>query len=356
MANPKFALNIGEIENAVNTYSALKPAYTFSLDKRENQFLYKVGKDGNEVSLTLYILKGGMVSHQVQSKKGLSDIASVAEDCWEYVVENTHIQCSSCNFFKLSNVEEEEFSDFIDLASNGYGYIVNTVDNPNDTFKCRKTIEDQYGARLSINYYNNGTLTLQGALSPMFTYMWTECVSLLGDIEEEERNEFISYSTSAPQNVLDPNLSSHIDNLAPMTGNKIDLFAEVSIKLANLGIVCEDNAWISFSVLKGLDALISLKLTGGNPTNSFDVYSEFFIPSAVGSDDFVFKTAITTYDGNAPLKRALEEAYSYLRLQRNTSFHIDRANVATSRIVAYEEAVDIITECLKYMNRICRNW
>ena len=150
-------------------------------------------------------------------------------------------------------------------------------------------------------------------------------------------------------------MSDHISNLVPIQGNKIDIFIETSIKLANVGLALKDCGWISYCILKGLDALMSLKLTGGNPANSFSNYTVFFNETAPGSEIYVFHSGIHTFDGQ-PLKRALEDGYTLFRKERNSSFHIDRSNIASSRMMSYDQAVDVIEKALVIINRICEHW
>lgn len=356
MANEKYALVRTEIENAVTEFSDSKESYDIRLSKKDDAHLiYKVSKDKAEVTLTFYLLKGGMTSHQVQPSQGFANLKSVANECWEYVVEKTHIKCVDCNFFRFNDVSEDDFNTLIAIASDDHNYSVIQEENPSESFNSKKTILDSYGTRLSLNYYNNGTLTLQGAISPMFTYVWTDCVSLLGDIDATEREQFISYATSDGVIRIDPNLSKHIENIAVIEGTKIDLLAEVSCKLANLGHVFEDNGWISFCILRSLDALLSKKLQEADEFGNKERFTKFFHQVA-DSDDYEFNSTYTCFNTKPALKKALEDGYSFLCKQRNTSFHIDRKNTATSRMVTYEEAIEIIEDALKLMNRICKNW
>lgn len=357
MVNEKYALVTTEIENAVTEFSGLKDSYDIRLSKKDDShIIYKVRKDNAEVTLTFYLLKGGMTSHQVQPSQGLANLKSVANECWEYVVEKTHIKCVDCNFFRFCDVSEDDFNTLVAIASDDHNYSVIHEENPSKNFNSRKTIVDSHGARLSLNYYNNGTLTLQGAISPMFTYVWTDCVSLLGDIDATEREQFISYATGEGIVRIDPDLSKHIENFSIIEGTKLDILAEVSCKLVNLGKAYEENAWIPFCILKALDGLMSKKMQEAGDFGNKDSYTKFLRQEADGSEYYVFKDEYTCFDVKPALKKALEEGYSFLCKQRNTSFHIDRKNTSTSRIVSYEEAVEIIEETLKLMNRICKNW
>ena len=72
--------------------------------------------------------------------------------------------------------------------------------------------------------------------------------------------------------------------------------------------------------------------------------------------DFCFKSGIGTYDNNLHLKQALEQGYSFFNQHRHSTFHVDSFNVETSRTLEYDEAVNIIKDCLVIINNICNNW
>lgn len=357
MATERYALNIAEIERSVENYQQTKPSYSFTLHRKDtDRYIYKVEKDGENVTFIIYLQKGGMVSHQVQGKDNLSHLKSVAEGCWEYVVDKTHIRCVSCNIFKFKDVKEDDFTAFTTLFSEHENYSIEDIESLNEHLKYRKQISDTHGAKVFANYYSNGTMTLQGGITPLFTYAWAECVDMVGDLEAEEKEAFLSYSTTQGEERIAPDINTHIENIAPINGTKIEMFIQTSIRLANLGLAEGDCGWIPFCILKGLDALVSMKLTGGNPLKDFERYSDYFVPDAADPNKFVFKKDIHDYDGNTPLKSALENGYTLLRNKRNSTFHIDRLNPESSTTLTYEMAVELVEETLRAINLICKNW
>ena len=70
---------------------------------------------------------------------------------------------------------------------------------------------------------------------------------------------------------------------------------------------------------------------------------------------YKFSSSITTYDHNLGLKSALEEAYTLYHKHRHTTFHVDSI-IESSRILSFDDALDIIKEALRIINRICNNW
>ena len=208
MAADRYALNIDAIESAVAEFADKKTSCTFNLTKRDDKgFVYKIEKDGRNATLTLFIVKGGRMSHLVQASNQCSDLKAVGKECWEYILEKTHINCTSCNFFTIKNVSSEDFDSFIELLTTVYNYGVDEQDSTSDKISARRIVKDQYLASVTVNYYNNGTLTIQGALTPLFNNVWIQCVDLVGEIEDEERHQFLSYSTSSAPERISENLS-----------------------------------------------------------------------------------------------------------------------------------------------------
>ena len=214
---------------------------------------------------------------------------------------------------------------------------------------------DKYGANVTANYYNNGTLTIQGAITPMLVYTWSNCVDLLGDLSPVDKEALITLSTTTSPVRLSQNLEDHITNLTPIKGTKVEALIITSITLVNSGIVCDDNGWISFCILKALDALLSRALTHDNPAYAFDNFGKHFIKDTSGVNH-VLQPNNHDFDGKPALKHALEAGYDIYFKERHTSFHIDRTNIETSTMLSYEKAVEVVEDALKAIDRICKNW
>lgn len=350
-------LRIDQIGNAVANFFSQKQTATYELKESDNTIVCKVGKENvkEKATLTMYILRGGAVSHQVQCTPTKMDLKKLAEDCWDSIVNETNISVSSCSCYSFKNISEDDFKSFSSIMKDDLAYTAEDKTSTSSAIKFSTRYSDKYGANVTANYYNNGTLTIQGALTPMLVYTWSNCVDLLGDLDSVDKDALITLSTTTSPVKLNPDLSQHISNLTPIKGTKVEVFIATSIKLANSGMVCDDNGWIPFCILKGLDALLSRKLTHDNPANAFDKYGEHFIKSnATGKH--VLKPSNTDFDTNLPLKQAIEDGYELLYRERNTSFHVDRANVETSTVLTYEKAIEVVEDALKAIDKICKNW
>lgn len=350
-------LQIDQIENAVIDFFAPKQTASFEWIEYEDKFVCKIGKDKSKekATLTIYIKKGGAVSHQVQCTPLRKDLSQLAEDCWTSIVNDTSIDVTSCSCYSFKNISEDDYSSFASIMTDELKYTAEDKATSTGAIKFSRKYTDKYGANVTANYYNNGTLTIQGALTPMLVYTWSNCVDLLSDLDPIDKEALITLSTTSSPIRLSTELSDHITNMAPIAGTKIEGLILTSITLANCGIVCEDNGWISFCILKALDALLSRKLTQDNPANAFENFGEHF-DKDVNTGKHVLKSSNHIFDTNPQLKRAIEEGYELFYNERHSSFHIDRTNVETSTVLTYEKAVEVVEDVLKAIDKICKNW
>ena len=350
-------LRIDQIENAVSNFFAPKQTVTYELKELDDKFVCKIGKDKEKekATLTIYKKKGGTVSYLVQCTPTRMDLKQLAEDCWTSIVNETNVTVASCGCYSLKNISEDDFKSFSSIMTNDFKYTTEEKAPVSSKIKTSKKFTDKYGANVTANYYNNGTLTIQGALSSMLVYTWTSCVDLLTNIDPADKDALITLSTTTSAVRLSSDLSEHISNLTPIAGTKIESMIKTSITLANSGIVCDDNGWIPFCILKGLDALISRKLTHDNPANNFDNFGVHF-DKDLSTGKHVLRSCNTDFDTNPPLKHALEDGYELFYRERHSSFHIDRANVETSTVMSFEKAVEVVEDVLKAIDKICKYW
>ena len=355
MSNGYF-LQIDQIENAVSNFFSDKTTASFEIKALSDRFICKIKKNGttDEATLTMYIKKGGAVSYQVQCTPRRMDLKQLAEKCWSSVVDATSVRVASCSCYSFRNISEEDYGTFTSIMKDDMAYSIEEKEVSSSIIKHSTRYTDKYGANVTANYYNNGTLTIQGAITPMLVYTWTNCIDLLGDLSPVDKKALISLSTTSSPIRLSSNLNDHISNLAPISGTKIEALIQTSITLANSGIVCDDNGWISFCILKGLDALLSRALTHDNPANYFDNYGDHFTKDTKGNH--ILRPDNHDFDSNIPLKHALEKGYDLFFKERHSSFHIDRTNIETSTLLSYEKAVEVVEESLKIIDRICKHW
>ena len=312
MATKKYSLAIEKIDEVAKEFIAARPAYTLHI-KECNQGKQKqieiINIKNQEKSTLNCFITGGQVSHNIQGKNGT--LNGICKDCWEYIVEQTAIPDMDQKCFKLKGVRSDDFDTLISAVKEYNNVVVsevNTDKSPN--IRNQYHLKGKYDAKVSVIFYNNGTLMVQGCITSFYVEFITEVLQAISSIPSEAIEEVFAIQARAGY-ALDNDLSKYIGNREHIDGSVIENFINTSINLAN---------------------------------------------SAVKVDDYCFKSGIGTYDNNLHLKQALEQGYSFFNQHRHSTFHVDSFNVETSRTLEYDEAVNIIKDCLVIINNICNNW
>lgn len=353
MAPKKYSWAIERIDEVAKEFIATNPAYILHINECNKGKLKQIeitNINNKEKSILNCFISSGQVSHNVQGKNGT--LKKVCENCWEYIVENTAIPNIEQKCFKLENVESDEFDAFIS-AVNEYNNVaiseVNTDNNPN--IRNHYHLKGKYDAKLSVILYNNGTLLVQGCITSFYVEFITEVLQAISSVPPEAIEEVFAIQAQAGY-VLNKDLSNYISKREHIDGSVIENFINTSINLANSAVKVDDYGCYTFGILKALDAILRTRLLEDAP--DFKEYSTYFKQNNSGA--FCFKSGVGTYDNNLRLKQALEQGYSFFNKHRHSTFHVDNFNVETSRILEYDDAINIIKECLVIINNICNNW
>ena len=152
--------------------------------------------------------------------------------------------------------------------------------------------------------------------------------------------------------LIDTDLSKHITKMVHISGSKIEAMIKTSIQLVNYAWPLDDYCCFTHSILRALEGLIRKRLMEDS-IDTFDNIGEFFQDK---DNMFKFKDEITRFDDIPALKNSLEEAYDFYNKNRHAISHVDKANIEASKMMNYDDAVDVINECLKRINRLCNNW
>ena len=226
---------------------------------------------------------------------------------------------------------------------------VNTDNNP--AIRNQYHLKGKYDAKVSIIFYNNGTLFLQGAVTAFYIELITEIMETISSVPTEVMEDFLAIQPLVGC-VIEKDLNKHFTKTENIEGSILEDFLKTSIALANSGVVVDDYGCYTFGIMKALDGLISKRLLEDAP--DFKDYGTYFERGKDGN--YHFLENVGTYNGNPSLKRALEKAYDFYNKNRHTTFHIDRRNLETSRTLYYDEAVNIIKDGLVIINDLCTNW
>lgn len=353
MATKKYSLAIEKIDEVAKEFVAARPAYTLHI-KECNQGKQKqieiINIKNQEKSTLNCFITGGQVSHNIQGKNGT--LNGICKDCWEYIVKQTAIPDMDQKCFKLKGVRSDDFDTLISAVKEYNNVVVsevNTDKNPN--IRNQYHLKGKYDAKVSVIFYNNGTLMVQGCITSFYVEFITEVLQAISSIPSEAIEGVFAIQARAGY-ALDNDLSKYIGNREHIDGSVIENFINTSINLANSAVKVDDYGCYTFGILKALDAVLRTRLLEDAP--DFDEYGTYFQKNNSGA--YCFKSGIGTYDNNLHLKQALERGYSFFNQHRHSTFHVDSFNVETSRTLEYDEAVNIIKDCLVIINNICNNW
>lgn len=353
MASKKVSLAIERIDSAAQEFIGSRPAYTICIkecNKGSQKQIEITHTKNNERGILNCFISGGQVSHNIQGK--YSSLNQICKECWEHIVKQTSIPIENQKCFTLKNVPDVDFETFIQAVKDYNGVevaVINSGNNPNIISQYH--LKGAYGAKISVIYYKNGTLFVQGCVTSFYVEFITEILQCVSSVPTEMIKEVFAIQTQSGY-AINPDIDTYIKDRTHTSGSVIEKFLATSINIANSAAVVEDYGCYTFGALKALDAVLRTRILEDVP--EFDTYGEYFQKGA--TNDFCFKNSVQTFDNNPNLKAALETGYSFFNQHRHTTFHVDKLNIETSRILEYDEAINIIKECLVIINNICNNW
>lgn len=346
----KHSLSVENIDQVAIDFIATKPSYSIKITDCQEGKLKKIAITHNkETGILNCFINGGQVSYSTQGKAHLKGIC---EECWNVILQNTSIPCPDKKSFTAKGISEEDFDAFIDVLSESDEIEITTVNTDNNpAIRNQYHLKGKYDAKVSIIFYNNGTLFLQGAVTAFYIELITEIMETISSVPTEVMEDFLAIQPLVGC-VIEKDLNKHFTKTENIEGSILKDFLKTSIALANSGVVVDDYGCYTFGIMKALDGLISKRLLEDAP--DFKDYGTYFERGKDGN--YHFLENVGTYNGNPSLKRALEKAYDFYNKNRHTTFHIDRRNLETSRTLYYDEAVNIIKDGLVIINDLCTNW
>lgn len=351
MANKRYSLIISKIHEAVEDFAAAHNSFIVNKSFVNNEFRYEFvsldGKVKRPGILVCYILQDGRVSFNIQ---GSPSYNKVCDECRNFIISQTQIPDISQKTLTVKHIPKEDVECFLKLQIEN-GVVCEMIDSKCDSIEIEASLCGDYGARMHLPYYTNETLFLQGVLTEFFVILAQDVLSLMTDAPDDIIKTVFEIKNTSKM-VIAPDLSCHIQDLTHIPQESvIRKFISSTLVLINSGVCVGDYGCCSFGILKALDALMRQRMQEDGPivSNYYGIFKE------TSKHVYKFSSSITTYDHNVGLKSALEEAYTFYHKHRHTTFHID-AIIESSRILSFDDALDIIKEALRIINRICNNW
>lgn len=347
--NTKYSLFVSLIPAVANDFISNLQGYTLICKSEEKLYRFEITRDGVKKPgiILCYILTDARVSFQIS---GTPSLKPICEQCRNEIIESAKIPDSSQKTITLNGIQKSDLISFLDLEKEtGIQVEKRTCSNDSIDFEC--SLCGDYGARVHISHYTNNTLLFQGVLTEFYVKLSQEIMSLTTSIDSDVILKTFEISNTR-EKVIDEKLSSHIRDMSHIDESVISQFISTTLVLMNSQIRVGDYGCHTFGLLKAIDAILRKKLAeDGLPVGN--TYKCFAI-----QDDgtYAFLTTINIYNDKLALKSALEDGYTFFHKHRHTTFHVDSMMIESSRILDFDEAIDIVNEGLTIINRICNNW
>ena len=203
---------------------------------------------------------------------------------------------------------------------------------------------------LTLNYYTNQKLLIQGNITRLFVDFITLCTDVFSEeVMRQEQKKFFEVN-DADLKVFDTNLRNYIPENYDKIEGKITTILLPSLLVMNKPLDLPDYSCYSFPALKAIEGVLKKRIGIETPLDQKESIGIHFL-----CDGENFKLKSCSLFTRPALAAAIEEAYCIYHKYRHTTFHFDEST-ETTRLVSYDEAKDIIDKCLKTIGRICKNW
>lgn len=345
-----YALDFDAIEPTIADFFSDKNGFEYSFVE-VNNFTHKMSVSKETVKkpgiLTIYN-KQGLYCFDVG---GTPTLKGLCGDCRDFIIQRLQIPNAVRQTFSIKDVDAELTEACLICLGENY----TLSDEQGDVPDARHFIvSDNHRSSVSVTCYNNGTIYIQGAVTALFLKICTEISKECKEIPENVVGELMKVAPLV-KNRYEVDINALISKPQLLKDNNLDVMVLSSVVLANSAVACYDFGPYAFGVLKAIEGLLALKLQA-----YFDRDNDFF--SKCYHDDGTGRQKLNNniHDFDAPeqayLKSVMEDAYSFICDNRNTSFHVRKLHVEASRILTEEEALDIIDDGLNLINKLCDNW
>jgi len=343
-----YALDFDAIVPTLEVFFSDKEGLEFSFEQT-NDFTYRVSVSKANIKkpglLTIYNRQG----LYCLDPGGTPALIGVCKDCSDFIIQRLQIPNAARQSFSIKDVDSELAEACLACLGENYTLSEDKGDVPDAR---HFTVTDTHRSSVSVICYNNGTIYVQGAVTALFLKVCTEIAKECNGSPERVVDELVKIAPMV-QKRYEVDINALVTKPQPLIDNHLDVMVLSSVVLANSAIACYDFGPYAFGVLKAIEGLLALKLQAHFVKDS-DGFGKCY------SDNGSGRQTLYIHDYDAPehavLKKTMEDAYNFIVDNRNTSFHVKKLHVETSRILTEEEALDIIEDGLAYINDLCDNW
>ena len=359
MARTSFLLHQDLVINSIHQFFAENDHgfYRILSVRDDKEYQVKLCDDKSKIDarkaagiLTVFFAKGH-TSFLIQGNPRYSD---VLKECETYIVQSTELgeiqKENKCAVFK--DIASSTFNDFIDLLQTEGSFKVSRRPGLEPVHEY-VSIEGRYETTVVVTYFKNGTVTIQGLVTTLLIEVFNLSVQLFGAEASSTDSGFLAAIKAPGFEIISESLDDHFPDQSKFANTRLDALILSSIKMLNSNISIPDFSLMSSGVLRALEGMIGMRLHE-------DI--EFRGNEAIGarfSEDSTTKEwrLTTTHISSAPLISALQDSYRFYRDKRHSSFHAQYRNpMATIIYPKKEQALGVVEECIRLINRIINNW
>lgn len=344
--NTTFKLDLSHLDNLLSSYAEKEGLVINPIDSQKQIRLAINTKEDTKTYgyLTIFLKKDGC-SFLTQGK--LSDLCNNLKK--EIVCQTLMPEDGKNVSATFTNVS----SDIFDLIQPSLLGIPNVTikdwDASGDTHIQKRFYVESPLNRVAVTYFNTNTLLIQGLSSPVMSDVLETCVDQIPNTKVDE------YGAPIAEFLIDPNLSTHITDLARISGTIIEKWINSAIKLINYIKEIDDYSCLCFPIMRALDGIMSKRILEVIP-GGFETYGTIF--------DYDKTTHVATvkhgeikHQCNANTISALERCYEYVKTHRHPISHVETSDIEASTIISTrEEAAQWISDALSLINNMCNNW
>lgn len=343
-----YALDYDAIEATLEEFFSDKEGYSYAYEKVEDYIdRVVIGKEQVKKPGILRIYnKQGLYCMVVE---GTPSLKTICNECKSFIIERLQIPSAIRQSFSVKNVDAELAEAC--LVCLGENYIIgNDLGDISDAR--HYIVRDNHRSSVSVILYNNGTIFVQGAYTALFLKVITEISKETSAAPEAVVEELMRISPLLNKR-YDIEIDKLIHNPKPIKDNHLDVMVLSSVVQANGALPIGDYSGYSFGILKAIEGLLALKLQA-HFNKDTDPFSCCFSPDTHG----IQRLSVSDFDApeQAGLKTEIENAYNFYNNNRHSTFHVKKLHVETSRILTFDEAIDIIDDGIELINRLCDNW
>lgn len=341
-----YIIDTTKLDTVIQEFVDNNNGITINRTDTTNEIKLDIVEGSRKGILHLYYKEGGNFSHYEQG-----EWVQMAIACWTHIYTSIGMLVTNKVLPAIRKVKKVDFEAFIDCFRLSDAYSVSDKEINNDNIEYAHEIGDSNGAKISIAYYKNKSMHIQGAPNALLVKILTDAIDSIPQADSS-LIDYIVPSDRQVKSVIDADIKKHIENTTPIIGGKIEKLINTSLTLINSGIIVEDYSPFSSNVLRALDAVMNgIIKQAAAPVAS---YHDYFVGDP--SCGYRLKVENNPFAADAELTALLEEAYTYYHNHRHPIAHTDHQNVETTRILTYDEAALEIRDTLALINRICSKW